>query len=44
MLMLMIEVNNKIDTIIGHPLGSSVGLALEKQYKKEGNNPYGIII
>ena len=24
-------------------MGGSVALALEKQYKKEGNNPYGII-
>ena len=24
-------------------LGGSVSLALEKKYKKEGNNPYGII-
>ena len=32
-----------IDTVIGHSLGGAVSLALEKQYKKEGNNPYGII-
>ena len=24
-------------------MGGSVSLALEKQYKKEGNNPYGIV-
>ena len=24
-------------------MGGSVSLALEKQYKKEGNNPYGIL-
>ena len=35
--------NSEIDTVIGHSLGASVGLALEKQYKKEGDNPYGII-
>ena len=35
--------NSQIDTIIGHSLGASVGLALEKEYKKEGGNPYGII-
>ena len=29
--------------VIGHSLGGSVALALEKQYKQEGNNPYGII-
>ena len=32
-----------IDTVIGHSLGGSVALALGKQYKKEGNNPYGLI-
>ena len=32
-----------IDVVIGHSLGGAVSLALEKQYKKEGNNPYGII-
>ena len=32
-----------IDTVIGHSLGGSVSLALEKQYKKEGTNPYGIV-
>ena len=35
--------HHEIDTVIGHSLGSSVALALEEQYKKEGNNPYGII-
>ena len=35
--------HNEIDTVIGHSLGGSVALALEKQYKKEGNNPYGLI-
>ena len=35
--------HHESDTVIGHSLGSSVALALEKQYKKEGNNPYGII-
>ena len=32
-----------IDTVIGHSLGGAVSLALGKQYKKEGNNPYGIV-
>ena len=32
-----------IDTVIGHSLGGAVSLALEKQCKKEGNNPYGIV-
>ena len=31
------------DTVIGHSLGGSVALALEKQYKQQGNNPYGIV-
>ena len=35
--------HHEIDTIVGHSLGGSVALALEKQYKKEGNNPYGIV-
>ena len=35
--------HHEIDTVIGHSLGGSVALALEKQYKKEGNSPYGII-
>ena len=35
--------HNEIDTVIGHSLGGSVSLALEKQYKKESNNPYGIV-
>lgn len=35
--------HHEIDTVIGHSLGGSVALALEKQYKKEGDNPYGIV-
>ena len=35
--------HHEIDTVIGHSLGGSVALSLEKQYKKEGNNPYGIV-
>ena len=35
--------HNEIDTAIRHPLGGAVALSLEKQYKKEGNNPYGIV-
>ena len=34
--------HHEIDTVIGHSLGGSVALALEKQYKK-GNNAYGIV-
>ena len=34
--------NHEIDTAIGHSLGASVSLALEKQYKK-GTNPYGVV-
>jgi hypothetical protein len=26
-----------------HSLGGAVSLALQKAYKKEGNNPYGIV-
>ena len=35
--------HHEIDTLIGHSLGGSVALALEKQYIKEGSNPYGIV-
>ena len=35
--------HHEIDTVIGHSLGGSVALALEKAYKKQGDNPYGII-
>ena len=35
--------HHEIDTIIGHSLGGAVALSLEKRYKKEGNNPYGVI-
>ena len=35
--------HHEVDTVIGHSLGGAVSLALEKQYKKEGNNPYGIV-
>ena len=29
--------------MIGHSLGGAVASSLEKQYKKEGNHPYGIV-
>ena len=35
--------HHEIDTVVGHSLGGAVSLALEKAYKKEGNNPYGIV-
>ena len=35
--------HHETDTVIGHSLGGSISLALEKKYKQEGNNPYGII-
>ena len=35
--------HHEIDTVIGHSLGGAVALSLEKQYKKERNNPYGIV-
>ena len=35
--------HHEIDPVIGHSLGGSVSLALEKKYNKEGNNPYGIV-
>ena len=35
--------HHEIDTVIGHSLGGAVALSLEKQYKKEGNNPYGTV-
>ena len=35
--------HHEIDTVIGHSLGGAVALSLETQYKKEGNNPFGIV-
>ena len=35
--------HHEIDTVIGHSLGGAVSLALEKQYKQQGKNPYGRI-
>ena len=35
--------HHEIDTVIGHSLGSAVALSLEKQYKQQDGNPYGII-
>ena len=35
--------HHEIDTVICHSLGGAVALSLEKQYKKEGHNPYGIV-
>jgi hypothetical protein len=35
--------HHELDTVIGHSLGGSVSLALEKKYKKQGDNPYGIL-
>ena len=43
---LIIEVimrsNHEVDSVTSHRLGAAVALSLEKQYKTEGNNPYGI--
>ena len=35
--------HHEIDTVISHSLGGAVALSLDKQYKQEGNNPYGIV-
>ena len=35
--------HHEIDSVIGHSLGGAVALSLERKFKKEGNNPYGII-
>ena len=35
--------HHEINTLMRHSLGGSVALALEKQYRKEGNNPYGVV-
>ena len=35
--------HHEVDTLISHSLGPSVALSLQKRYKKEGNNPYGIV-
>ena len=39
----MYRSHHEIETVIGHSLGGAVALSLEKQYIKEGSNPYGII-
>ena len=35
--------HHEIDTITGHSLGGAVALSLQKAYKKEDGNPYGIV-
>ena len=35
--------HHEIDIVIGHSLGGAVALSLEQQYKKEGDNPFGIV-
>ena len=35
--------HHEIDTVIGHSLRGAVALALEQQYNKQGDNPYGIV-
>ena len=35
--------HHELDTAIGHPLGGAIALSLEEQYKKECNNPFGIV-
>ena len=35
--------HHETDTVVGHSLGGAVALSLQKQYKKEGSNPYGIL-
>ena len=35
--------HHEIDSAIGHSLGGAVALSLDKQYKQEGNNPFGIV-
>ena len=35
--------HHEVDTVIGHSLGGAVALSLEQQYKKEGDNPSGIV-
>ena len=35
--------HHDIDSVIGHSLGGAVVLPLEKQFEKEGNNPFGIV-
>ena len=35
--------HHEIDTVIGHSLGGAIALSLQKAYKKQGDNPYGII-
>ena len=35
--------HHEIDTVIGHSLGAMVSLALEQQYKQEGDNPFSVL-
>ena len=35
--------HHEIDSVIGHSLGGAVALSLEKQYKQEDGNPFGIV-
>ena len=35
--------HHETDTVISHSLGGAVALSLEKQYKKECNNSFGIV-
>ena len=35
--------HHEIDTVTGHSLGAAIALPLERQYKQEVNNPYGIV-
>ena len=35
--------HHEVDTVIGHSLGGAVALSLEKAYKKQDGNPYGIV-
>ena len=42
-MLMHIRSHHEIDTVIGHSLGGAVSLSLERKYKQECNNPYGII-
>ena len=35
--------HHEIETVIGHSFGGAVALSLEKPFKQQGNNPYGIV-
>ena len=34
--------HHETDTVIGHSLSGAIAISIERQYRKQGDNPYGI--